>query len=45
MFYELMRASQLNPPMNLISQAEIPEANEKLRKGGGVGRFIAHQDA
>ncbi|MGO1851878.1 MAG: alcohol dehydrogenase catalytic domain-containing protein [Microbacteriaceae bacterium] len=39
--YALMRSGDLNPPMNLITQAEIPEALEKLRNGGVVGRFIA----
>ncbi|SDK91882.1 alcohol dehydrogenase, propanol-preferring [Cryobacterium psychrotolerans] len=36
-----MKSGQLNPPMNLITQAEIPEAIDKLRAGGVVGRFIA----
>jgi propanol-preferring alcohol dehydrogenase len=27
--------------MNLITQADIPEAIDKLRKGSVVGRFIA----
>ncbi|PWB97122.1 alcohol dehydrogenase catalytic domain-containing protein [Salinibacterium hongtaonis] len=39
--YELMKSGQLNPPMNIITQAEIPEAIDKLRAGGVVGRFIA----
>lgn len=39
--YELMRSGQLNPPMNLITHAEIPEAIEKLHHGGVIGRFIA----
>lgn len=39
--YGLMKSGQLNPPMNLITQAEIPEAIDKLRAGGVVGRFIA----
>ncbi|MDP9981478.1 D-arabinose 1-dehydrogenase-like Zn-dependent alcohol dehydrogenase [Pseudarthrobacter oxydans] len=39
--YELMKSDQLNPPMNLITQVEIPGAIEKLRAGGVVGRFIA----
>lgn len=39
--YELMKSGQLNPPMNLITQAEIPAAIDKLRSGGVVGRFIA----
>jgi propanol-preferring alcohol dehydrogenase len=36
-----MKSGQLNPPMNLITQADIPEAIDKLRTGGVVGRFIA----
>lgn len=39
--YELMKTGQLNPPMNLITQADIPGAIDKLRAGGVVGRFIA----
>lgn len=39
--YELMKSGKLNPPMNLITQEEIPEAIKKLRTGGVVGRFIA----
>ena len=39
-----MRSGQLNPPVNLITQAEIPEAIEKLRTGGVIGRFIAVDD-
>lgn len=39
--YELMKSGQLKPPMNLITQADIPEAIDKLRAGGVVGRFIA----
>jgi alcohol dehydrogenase, propanol-preferring len=39
--YELMKSGQLNPPLNLITQAEIPEALERLHKGGVVGRLIA----
>ncbi|MDR7081359.1 propanol-preferring alcohol dehydrogenase [Arthrobacter ginsengisoli] len=39
--YELMKSGQLNPPMNLITQAEIPGAIDQLRAGGVVGRFIA----
>lgn len=39
--YELMRSGELNPPMNIIKHAEIPEAIEKLHKGGVVGRLIA----
>jgi alcohol dehydrogenase, propanol-preferring len=39
--YALMKSGDLNPPINLITQAEIPEALERLRKGGVVGRLIA----
>ena len=39
--YELMKSGQLNPPMNIITQAEIPDAIDKLRAGGVVGRFVA----
>ncbi|ASN51957.1 zinc-binding dehydrogenase [Sinomonas sp. R1AF57] len=39
--YELMKSGELNPPMNLITQADIPDAIDKLRAGGVVGRFIA----
>ncbi|MEO3932567.1 alcohol dehydrogenase catalytic domain-containing protein [Micrococcaceae bacterium Sec7.4] len=39
--YELMKSGQLNPPMNLITQADIPGAIDRLRAGGVVGRFIA----
>lgn len=39
--YELMRSGKLNPPLNHITHAEIPEAIDKLRKGGVIGRFIA----
>ncbi|MBR7837302.1 zinc-binding dehydrogenase [Actinospica durhamensis] len=39
--YALMRSGDLNPPMNLITQAEIPDALGRLRAGGVVGRFIA----
>jgi len=39
--YELMRSGQLNPPMNLITQADIADCLDKLREGGVVGRFIA----
>ncbi|MCL2490572.1 MAG: zinc-binding dehydrogenase [Propionibacteriaceae bacterium] len=42
--YELMRSGQLNPPMNLITQADIPDAIDKLRTGGVVGRFVAVYD-
>jgi propanol-preferring alcohol dehydrogenase len=42
--YDLMKSGKLNPPMNLITHAEIPEAIDKLRKGGVVGRFIAMYD-
>jgi propanol-preferring alcohol dehydrogenase len=39
--YELMRSGELNPPINRITPAEIPEGLERLRKGGVVGRIIA----
>ncbi|MET4589554.1 alcohol dehydrogenase catalytic domain-containing protein [Arthrobacter sp. 754] len=39
--YELMKSGKLNPPMNLITQADIPDAIDKLRAGGVVGRYIA----
>jgi propanol-preferring alcohol dehydrogenase len=39
--YELMKSGKLNPPMNLITHADIPEAIDKLRAGGVVGRFVA----
>lgn len=39
--YEIMRSGELAPPMNHITHAEIPEAIDKLREGGVVGRFIA----
>ncbi len=39
--YDLMKSGELNPPMNLITQADIPEAIDNLRKGGVVGRYIA----
>ncbi|QCU77184.1 alcohol dehydrogenase [Citricoccus sp. SGAir0253] len=39
--YEIMKSGQLNPPVNHISHGEIPEAIDKLRKGGVIGRFIA----
>lgn len=42
--YELMKSGQLNPPINHITHAEIPEAINKLREGGVVGRFIAIYD-
>ncbi len=42
--YALMRSGELNPPMNLITHADIPDAIDKLRAGGVVGRFIAMYD-
>ncbi|MDQ4489518.1 zinc-binding dehydrogenase [Sinomonas sp. ASV486] len=39
--YELMKTGKLNPPMNLITHADIPGAIDKLRAGGVIGRFIA----
>ncbi len=41
---ELMRSGKLHPPINRITQAQIPEAIDKLREGGNVGRFIAIYD-
>ena len=42
--YDLMRSGDLKPPMNLIKQADVPDALDKLRIGGVVGRFIAVYD-
>jgi len=42
--YELMRAGALNPPINHITQADIPACLDRLRVGGVVGRFIAMYD-
>jgi propanol-preferring alcohol dehydrogenase len=42
--YALMKSGDLNPPMNLITHADIPDAIDKLRAGGVVGRFIAMYD-
>lgn len=42
--YELLATGRLNPPMNHITHAEIPEAIDKLRAGGVIGRFIALYD-
>ncbi|MCL2490505.1 MAG: zinc-binding dehydrogenase [Propionibacteriaceae bacterium] len=42
--YDLMATGQLNPPMNLIKQADVPDALANLRKGGVVGRYIAVYD-
>lgn len=39
--YALMASGDLNPPMNIITPAEIPDALAKLRKGGVIGRFVA----
>jgi propanol-preferring alcohol dehydrogenase len=39
--YDLMRSGDLNPPMNLITQVDVPDALDQLRKGGVVGRFVA----
>jgi len=39
--YGLMKSGELNPPMNLITFEEIPEALERLHKGGVVGRLVA----
>ena len=42
--YDLMRSGKLNPPMNHIKHEDIPEAIDKLRKGGVVGRYIAQYE-
>jgi len=42
--YEIMRTGKLKPPINHITHADIPDAIDKLRKGGVVGRFIAMYD-
>lgn len=42
--YQLLATGGLNPPMNHITHAEIPEAIDRLRAGGVVGRFIAMYD-
>ena len=39
--YGLMKSGELNPPMNLITFEEIPEALERLHQGGVVGRLVA----
>ena len=39
--YELMKSGELAPPMNHIAHADIPDAIDKLRAGGVVGRFVA----
>ena len=42
--YDLMRSGKLNPPMNHIKHEDIPEAINKLREGGVVGRYIAEYE-
>jgi len=42
--YELMKSGALNPPINRITHAEIPESLDRLRKGGVIGRLIAIYD-
>ena len=42
--YELMRSGDLNPPINVITHAEIPSAIDRLREGGVVGRLVATYD-
>jgi propanol-preferring alcohol dehydrogenase len=42
--YDLMKSGKLAPPINHITQADIPDAIEKLRAGGVVGRFVAMYD-
>ncbi|MDI2097413.1 zinc-binding dehydrogenase [Ruicaihuangia caeni] len=39
--YELMKTGKLNPPINHITHDDIPDAIDKLRAGGVIGRFIA----
>lgn len=39
--YKLMKSGELAPPMNHIAHADIPDAIDKLRTGGVVGRFVA----
>ena len=39
--YDLMKSGKLAPPINHITHADIPDAIEKLRVGGVVGRFVA----
>lgn len=39
--YELMRTGELQPPINHIKHADIPDAIDKLREGGVIGRYIA----
>ncbi|GAA3596151.1 NAD(P)-dependent alcohol dehydrogenase [Klugiella xanthotipulae] len=38
--YELMKSGDLNPPITPITFDQIPEALDKLRAGGVIGRFI-----
>ncbi|ACS31726.1 alcohol dehydrogenase [Micrococcus luteus] len=42
--YELIQRGELNPPINHITQADMPDAIEKLREGGVIGRYIAMYD-
>ncbi len=42
--YELMKSGELNPPINRITHADIPDAIDKLRAGGVIGRFVAMYD-
>lgn len=39
--YDIIKTGQLKPPINHITHAEIPDAIDKLRAGGVIGRFIA----
>jgi alcohol dehydrogenase, propanol-preferring len=39
--YDLMRSGELDPPINRIAPAEIPQGLERLHKGGVVGRIVA----
>ena len=39
--YDLMASGELNPPLNRITPAEIPDGLDRLHQGGVVGRLIA----
>jgi propanol-preferring alcohol dehydrogenase len=43
-FYEIVRGGEINPPLTLITQAEIPDALDQLHRGGVIGRFVAQYD-
>lgn len=42
--YELMKTGELNPPVNLITYEEIPQAIEHVRAGGVVGRYVVQYE-